>query len=69
MLSVLLKHFGGNSLKTSLLVKKVTISERGSELLRKITFLNKFEKEKIQSKIWIWCSQLFLFKAVKWDNY
>ena len=43
---VVLKHFGGNLQKTSLFIqKKVTITERSSEILRKITFLKKFEKE------------------------
>ena len=55
--------------KPLFLFKKVTISERSSKILRKITFLNKFEKEKSQRKIWIWCKQLFLFKSVKVDNY
>ena len=50
-------------------IQKVTISERSTEILRKITFLNKFEKEKIQRKICIWFKQQFVFKAVKWDNY
>ena len=67
--SFVLKHFRGNFLKTSLFSQKMTILERSSEILRKITFLNKFEKEKSQRNIWIWCKQLFLFKAVKWDNY
>ncbi len=67
--SVVLKNFWGNSLKTSLFNQKLTISERISEILRMITFLNKFEKEKIQRKIWISCTQVSLFKAVKWDIY
>ena len=53
-------HFWRNSLKTSLFIKKLTISERSSEILRKITFRNKFENEKIQRKFWIWCKQLFV---------
>ena len=32
-------------LKLLFLLKEVTISEKTSEILRKITFLNKFEKE------------------------
>ena len=67
--SLVLKHFGRNSMKTSLFIQKSDISERSSEILRKLTFLYKFEREKTQRKIWIWCKQLFLFKAVKWDNY
>ena len=53
--------FGEIHWKLLFLFKKVTISERSSEILRKIIFLNKFEKEKIQRKIWIWCKQPFLF--------
>ena len=67
--SVVFKHFWGNSLKNSLFIKKSDISERNSEIIRKINFLNKFEKEKIQGKIWSWCKHFFLFKAVKWDNF
>ena len=44
-------------------------SERSSEIIRKIFFFNKFEKEQIQSKIRICCKQPFLFKAVKLDKY
>ena len=51
--SVVLKNFGGNSLKTSLFIQKNDISERSSEILGKFTFLNKSEKEKSQRKIWI----------------
>ena len=49
-------------------IHKMTISERSSEILRKITFLNKFEKGKSQRKVWIWCKQVFWF-TVKWNNY
>ena len=66
--SVVLKHFCGNSLKTSLFSQKVTISERSSEIVRKFAFLNKIEKGQIQRKIWICCKQ-FLFKALKRDKY
>ncbi len=55
--------------KLLFLVKKMTISERSSEKIRKFVFLNMFEKEKIQKKIWICCKQPFLFKAIKWDKY
>ena len=61
--SVVLKHFWGFHRELLFLVQKVIISERSSEILRKITFLNKFEKEKCQWKVWIWCKQPFLFKA------
>ena len=44
--SVVLKHFWGNSQRASFLVKKVTISERSTELYRKFVFLNKFEEGK-----------------------
>ena len=50
--SVVLKHFGGNSLETSLFSqKKELISERSSEIIRKFVFLNKFEKGQIKRKI------------------
>ena len=51
------------------LVKKVTILERSSEILRKFVCPNKFEKEQIQSKIRICYKQPFWFKAVKRDKY
>ena len=44
---VFFKHFRGNSLKNSLFLSKVTISERSSEILRLFVFLNKFDKEQI----------------------
>ena len=53
--SVVFKHFWENLLKTSLFSQKVAISERSTEILREFFFLNKFEKGKIQKKIWIWC--------------
>ncbi len=59
MLSCCFEAFGGNSLKTSLFNQKMTISEKSSEILRKITFLNKFEKEKSQRKIWICLNPFF----------
>ena len=40
------------------LVKKVTISETSTEILRKVVFLNNFEKVQILRKIWI-CLNLF----------
>ena len=61
--------FGEIHWKLLFLFKKLTILERSSEILRKITFLNKFEKEKIKQKIWISCKQPFLFKPVKGDKY
>ena len=62
--SVILKHFWGNSLKNSLFIQKLTISERSSEILRKNAFLTTFLKEKSQRKIWIWCKQLFCTKQL-----
>ncbi len=55
--------------KLHFLVKKVAISETIPEILRKFVFLNKFEKGQIQKKIWIFCKQPFLFKAVKRIKY
>ena len=55
--------------KLLFLVQKVTILEWSSEILGKIVFLNKFEKGQIQRKIWIFCKQTFLYKAVKRDKY
>ena len=66
---VVLNCFRGNSLETSLFRQKITLSESISEILRKFVFLNKFEKGKIQWKIWICCKQPFLYKAVKRDKY
>ena len=42
------------------LVKKVIITEKNTEILRKLVFLNKFEKRQIQRKIWICLSNYFL---------
>ena len=55
--------------KLLFIVKKKNISERGSEIIRKFVFLNKFEKEQIQRKIRISCKSPFLFKAVILDKY
>ncbi len=49
-----------------ILVKKVTISETSSDILRKFVFLTMFEKEQILWKIWISFNN-FLIKAVKVD--
>ena len=51
------------------LVKKMTISERSSDILRKFVFPNKFEKEQTQRKIRICHKQLFLFYVLKLDKY
>ena len=40
-------QISGKYWKLLSLVKKVTISEQSSEILRKFIFLNKFEKEQI----------------------
>ena len=61
--------FGGIHWKLLFAVKKLTISELSTEILRKFVFLKKFEKEQIQMKIRICCKQPFLFKAVKLDKY
>ena len=55
--------------KILFLVKKVTISERITEILRKLIFLNKFEKAQILRKILICFKQNFLIKPVKGDKY
>ncbi len=44
------------------LVKKETISERSTEILRKFVLFNMFEKEKILMKIWICLNNSF------WSN-
>ena len=44
--------------------KKVTISERSTDILRKFVFLNKFEKRQILSKIWI-CTNNFFYQTCK----
>ena len=48
--SVVLKHFRGNSQRTSLLSPKSPISEKSTEILRKVVFLNMFEKGQILRK-------------------
>ena len=55
--------------KLLFLAKKLTLSERSSDILGNFVFLNKLEKGKIQRKMWISCKQPFLYKAVKLDKY
>ncbi len=57
--SVVLKHFRGNSQRSYLFSPKMTISEKSTEILRKVVFLNKFEKGKILRKIWISFNNFF----------
>ena len=49
--SVVLKHFRGNSQRTSFFNQNMAISERSTEILRKFVFLNKFENGQILWKI------------------
>ena len=55
-----LSNFGLIHRKILFLVKKVTLSERGSEILTKFVFLNKFEKGQTKRKIWICLQNFFL---------
>ena len=48
--SVALKHFWGNSLKTSLFSQKSDTLRKSSEILRKFVFLTNFEKEQSRGK-------------------
>ncbi len=57
--SVVLKHFRGNLQRTSLFSQKMTISEKSTEIIRKVVFLNKFEKGQILRKIWICLNKSF----------
>ena len=61
--SVVLKHFWGNSQRTSLFSpsQKVTISEKSTETLRKLCFffLTSLTKGKILRKIWICLNNFF----------
>ena len=68
-LSVVLKHFGGIHREIFFLDIKVTISETSTEILRKLVFLNIFEKGQILRKIWDFFKQLFLNKPVIEDKY
>ncbi len=65
--SFLLKHFWENSQRTSLFSQKVIIWEKSTEILRKFVFLNKFEKGKIQRKIWICLNNLFDQTSKRWQ--
>ena len=51
--SVVLKHFRGNSQRTSLFSPKSDYLRKNTELLWKFVFLNMFEKGQILKKIWI----------------
>ena len=66
--SVVLKHFGGNLLKSLFLIKQNYLRKEVWNT-QKVCFLNKFEKGQILRKIRIYCKQPFLFKAVKLDKY
>ena len=68
MLFCCFEAFWGKFTKNSLLVKKVTISERSTEILRKFVFLNKFEKDQIKEENLDLFKQLFLIKPVKGEN-
>ena len=57
--SVVLKHFWGNSQRTSLFSHKMAISERSNKIIRKFVFLNMFVKGKILRKIWICLNKFF----------
>ena len=45
--------------KLHFLFKKVTISERSTEILRRCVFFNKFEKGQYKRKIWIYLDHCF----------
>ena len=57
--SVVLKYFWGNSQTTSLLSPKLPISEKSTEILRKVVFVNMFENGQIPWKIWICLKNFF----------
>ena len=63
--SVVLKHFWGNLQRTSLLVKKVAISERSTEKLR-IFFLYTCLKRGKSEENFDLFKQIFLIQPVKW---
>ena len=62
--SVVLKHFLGNSQRTSLFIPNMTILERSTEKPRKFVFLYVFEKGHILRKIWI-CLNNCLWSTIK----
>ena len=66
--SVVLKHFGEIHRELRFLVKKVTISERSTEKLRKFVFLNMFEKVNPDEILDLF-KQLFFIKPVKGKKY
>ncbi len=51
--SVSLKHFWRNSHRSTLFIPIMTISEKFTEIIRKVVFLNKFDKGQILRKNWI----------------
>ncbi len=57
--SVVLKHFRGNSQRSSLFSPKMTISKTSTEIHSKFVFLKKFEKGKILRKMWISFNNFF----------
>ena len=57
-ISLVLKHFWGNSQRSSLFSQK-RLSEKSTEIFRKFVFLNKFENGEIQRKIWICLTNVF----------
>ena len=60
--SVVLKHFLGNSQRTSLFSPKIDYLRKEPRNTQKFFFLNKFEKGKILRKIWICLNNFF------WSN-
>ena len=59
--------FWGKFIETFLFIKKLTISEKRTEELRKFVFLTMFEKWQILRKIWICFNHFFwsnLYKGV-----
>ncbi len=66
--SVVLKHFGGNLQRTSLVIQKVTISERNTEILRNFFFLTCLKNVNPEENLYLF-KQLILIKLVKGDKY
>ena len=57
--TVILKHFRGNSQRTSLFSPKSDYLRKRTEIRRKFVFLNKFENGPILKKIWICLNNFF----------
>ena len=69
MLFCCFEAFWGKVTVRLFLVRKVTISEKSTEILRRFVFLNKFEKGQKPEEYFDLFKEIFLIKLGKWGKY